>query len=443
MLDLSLPPSSGGFNRNPNKAARAAIARALEDRNMRAKLTPALIAEMRPPTDRHESFCWDTETRGMGVRILRKSGFRSWVVQYRHRGRSIRRTIGACDRLPFTLAKERAREVLAQAALGRDWFAEQARAREAEERAERAASRETTLGAKLEEYLADPEIQAFRTHPAISRYLRKVWAPLHGLSAEEITSKELTQHLERIAVDSGIVAANRARSTLYTAYKWLLTTHRVDRDDNPVSRARHWREPKRSRAPTLEELGRIWKACSEIHPGTYGAVVKLLILTAARKSEVALLVRGEVDLERAEIVLPPARHKTGRKTGQPHWIPLSVPALRILRELPERKGLRLFPVISWARAKRALDEASGVQAWTQHDLRRAFSSLSRDELHADGEVVELALGHIPSGVRGRYDFSQRKKQRRELAEAWARLILEAAGEPVDRAPALRVVEGGR
>jgi hypothetical protein len=176
MLSLSLPEPPGYFNRypnhNPNKAARAAIARALEARNMRAKLTPALIAELRPPTERHESFVWDTEARGMGVRVLSKSGFKSWVVQYRHNGRSIRRTIAPCDRLPFTLAKERAREILAQAALGRDWFAEQAKARSEAERAERAASRDLTLGAKLEEYLADPVTLELRTLPAIETSAR-------------------------------------------------------------------------------------------------------------------------------------------------------------------------------------------------------------------------------------------------------------------------------
>jgi integrase len=404
---------------------------------MRAKLTPALIAELRPPTDRHESFCWDTETRGMGVRVLSKSGFKSWVVQYRHNGRSIRRTIAACDRLPFTLARERAREILAQAALGRDWFAEQAKARA---EAERAGSRELTLGAKLEEYLADPVTLELRTFPAIERYLRKVWAPLHGMSAETLTSKDLTEHLERIAVDSGIVAANRARSVLFTAYKWLLDTHRLERDDNPVARARKWKERgRRRRAPNLEELGRIWKACGEVHPDTFGTVVKLLVLTAARKSEVALLTRGEVDLDAAEITLPPARVKI----DQPFWIPLSKPAVRLLRALPERRGPRLFPVLSWARCKRRLDEASGVDGWTLHDLRRSFSSLGREKLTVDSDDVERALGHIPPGVRGRYDFSERKRQRRELAEAWARLVLQAAGEPVDRAPALRVVEGGR
>ena len=64
-----------------------------------------------------------------------------------------------------------------------------------------------------------------------------------------------------------------------------------------------------------------------------------------------------------------------------------------------------------------------------HDLRRSFSSLARDELDADGEVVELALGHLPPGIRGRYDFSQRSQQRRDLAERWSQLVLEKAGEP--------------
>jgi integrase len=361
------------------------------------------------------------------------------VVQYRHRGRSIRRTIGACDRLPFTLARERAREVLAQAALGRDWFAEQAKAREAEERAERAASREVTLGAKLEEYLADPVTLDRRTFPAIARYCRKIWAPLHGLSAEEVTSREITQHLERVAVDSGIVAANRARAVLGTAYKWLLDTHRLERDDNPTARARRWKERgRRRRAPNLEEIAKIWQAAGEVYPATFGAAVRLLVLTAARKSEIALLTWGEIDLAKAEITLPPSRVKI----DQPHWIPLSKPAVEILSALPRRKP-RLFPTISWARCKRALDEAAGVDGWTLHDLRRSFSSLTREKLSVDSDDVERALGHIPAtGIRGRYDFSERKRQRRDLAEAWARLILEAAGEPTYRAPALRVVEGG-
>jgi integrase len=157
-----------------------------------------------------------------------------------------------------------------------------------------------------------------------------------------------------------------------------------------------------------------------------------LILTAARKSEIALLTWGEIDMDRAQITLPPARVKI----DQPHWIPLSGPALLLLHQLP-RKRPRLFPVLSWAREKRALDAAAGVHDWTVHDLRRAFSSLVREKLDVQSDDVERALGHVPPGVRGRYDFSERKRQRRLLAEAWGRLVLEAAGEP--SSPVLRVV----
>ena len=148
--------------------------------------------------------------------------------------------------------------------------------------------------------------------------------------------------------------------------------------------------------PTVEELAAIWRAAGEVQPNTFGAIVRLLILTGARKSEVALLTRDEVDLDRAQIVLAPARIKT----GQPHRIPLSGPAVRLLRGLPERRGPRLFPTISWARRKRALDEASGVKAARLHDFRRSFASLTRDKLNADGEVVELALGHVPARRQG-------------------------------------------
>jgi hypothetical protein len=61
----------------------------------------------------------------------------------------------------------------------------------------------------------------------------------------------------------------------------------------------------------------------------------------------------------------------------------------------------------------------------------------REKLDVQSDDVERALGHVPPGVRGRYDFSERKRQRRLLAEAWGRLVLEAAGEP--SSPVLRVV----
>ena len=440
MLHLSLPETPGRFNplSSITKQGRAAIVAALEAHNMRAKITPALIASLRPPTDRPEAFVWDEEVRGWGIRLLR-SGTASWVTQVKVKGKPVskRQTFARVSKLPYTLAKERARHIVALAELGRDWYAERAAEEAAERAADQAAKIDHSLGAKIEAYLADPVVKQQRTYWATERYLLKTWAPLHRISAETVTSKEITRQLEQIAVDSGTVTANRARSRLATAFRWMLDTHRLERDDNPVSRARRWKERgRRNRAPSLGEVAAIWRAAGEVHPTTFGAIVRLLILTAARKSEIALLSRQEIDLEAAEILLPPARVKI----DMPYWLPLAPAAGRLLRALPERRSARLFPTISWARCKKDLNKASGVSDWTLHDLRRSFSSIARDQLHVDSDDVERALGHIPAGVRGKYDFSERRQQRRALAEAWANLVLKAAGEPVDQ-PALRVVEG--
>ena len=68
MLYLSLPEAPGRFNplSSITKQGRAAIVAALEAHNMRAKITPALIASLRPPTDRPEAFVWDEEV-GVGA----------------------------------------------------------------------------------------------------------------------------------------------------------------------------------------------------------------------------------------------------------------------------------------------------------------------------------------------------------------------------------------
>ena len=438
MLATNLPEASGASNpKSTTKRGRMAIITALGRTNVRAKLTPDLIKELRPPTDRAESFIWDSTLPGWGIRIL-ASGTMSWITQVRIRGRPIspRRTYGRVGLLPFTIARQRAQDIIALAQLGRDWHAEEAARIAAEQAAIEAVAVDHTLGARLGEYLADPEVRKLRTFPAIERYLTKVWAPLHDADADSITSKDLTTCLERVAVNSGLVTANRARSTLGAVFEWLLKTHRLERDGNPVARARRWKERgRRSRAPNLDELAKIWRAAGVVHPSSFGAVVRLLVLTAARRNEIAMLTRSELDLGRAEIILPPDRVKT----GQPHWIPLSQPAVRLLRGLPERKGQRLFPVVNWTRCKRELDAASGVCAWVLHDLRRSFSSLVRDQLHIDGEVVERALGHQPGGVQGKYDFSARPDQRRDLAERWARLVLTAAGEPVEQGPRVKLV----
>ena len=108
----------------------------------------------------------------------------------------------------------------------------------------------------------------------------------------------------------------------------------------------------------------------------------------------------EVDLDRAEVTLPPARVKI----DQPFWMPLSAPAVRILRDLPERRGPRLFPVISWARCKRGVGRGVGRRrldaarfaaelqlAGTRPPARRFRRRRARPGTHAGGGEGALRL----------------------------------------------------
>ena len=86
---------------------------------MRAKFTPELIKELRPPSSRPKRSSGTTSVRRLGIRLLR-SGTASWITQMRVRGRPTapRRSYARVDRLPFTLAKERAQAIAALAELG-------------------------------------------------------------------------------------------------------------------------------------------------------------------------------------------------------------------------------------------------------------------------------------------------------------------------------------
>ena len=70
-----------------------------------------------------------------------------------------------------------------------------------------------------------------------------------------------------------------------------------------------------------------------------------------------------------------------------------------------------------SKAKVAFDEATGLEAWTIHDLRRTARSLmARAGVRPD--VAERVLGHVIAGVEGVYD---RHSYRDEKADALARL----------------------
>jgi hypothetical protein len=154
------------------------------------------------------------------------------------------------------------------------------------------------------------------------------------------------------------------------------------------------------------ELAAIWRAAGS---GQFDSIVRLLMLTGARREEIGGLRWSEIDLDRAVIVLPGERTKNSRE----HVVALSTDAISILKAQPRRldrggaprdlvfgHGMRGYS--GWSKSRRELDarlEAAGtpVPDFVLHDFRRALSTW----LHEAGfppHVVERLLGHLQPGL---------------------------------------------
>jgi integrase len=180
-------------------------------------------------------------------------------------------------------------------------------------------------------------------------------------------------------------------------------------------------ERARSRILTDAELRAVWNASSK--PGDlFGAYVRFLLLTAARRDEAAEMSRTEI--KAGVWTIPASRYKTGADTD----LPLSAAAIAVLESLPRigsdrfvftRDGERPFQGHSSAKSK--LDMAVGFSDWVIHDLRRTARSLmSRAGVSSD--IAEICLGHKLPGVRAIYDRHRYLVEKRHAFEALAALV---------------------
>jgi integrase len=169
------------------------------------------------------------------------------------------------------------------------------------------------------------------------------------------------------------------------------------------------------------DLAHIWRAASD---DAYGKVIKLLILTGARRAEVGGMRWSEIDRKRAVWLVPATRTKNGR----PLMLPLPPLAMTIIESVPERVGrdhlfgTRSSEGLSHWHAKVDLDQRLGnaVRPWRLHDLRRTCATRMCD-LGVAPHVVEQILNHQSghrSGVAGIYNRSSYEREVRVAMALW-------------------------
>jgi integrase len=287
---------------------------------------------------------------------------------------------------------------------------------------ERQRQRTTTVNAVLDNYVARVLGTKRSTKLQTSAFDRLVRPEIGTRSINDLRRADIAQLLDSIEDSSGPVMADRTLAYLRRAFHW-----QQGRDDNfvsPIIRGMGRTSTKdraRDRVLTDDEMRAVWKATEQ---GTFGALIRFLLLTAARRDEARLMTWQEIN--GSDWVLPATRNKVKVELVRP----LSKAAQKVLDSLP-RKSAYVFAGRDGAinghdRSKKRLDLDSGVTGWRIHDLRRTARSLmSRTGVPSDH--AEMCLGHVLTGVRSTYDRHAYHTEKAEAFEKLAALVAEIVG----------------
>jgi integrase len=354
------------------------------------KLDAKTVAKLELPGGKADAIFFDDELTGFGIR-LRASGDhlrRTWVAQYRAKGRTRRMKIGAVEKLGADEARKAAKKLLAKVELGHDPQGDKVTTRLATAR---------TLRAVADDFLKTKE-QSLRaaSYRVTKLYLTgPYFKALHPVAITEITLADVAARITAIARDSGTVTAGRARSALSTLFRWAMGEGLLG--PNPINPVIGTNKPQdsipRDRVLSNAELASIWRACKD---DDYGKIVRLLMLTGCRREEIGGLRWSEISLEKATLSLPKQRVKN----GHPHVVPLTPLAVEIIESVHRTDRDQLFGQRSergfahWAKCKLNLDLRLGnsIPQWVIHDVRRSVATGMAD-IGVQPHIIEAALNH--------------------------------------------------
>lgn len=387
--------------------------------------TAKRIADHKCPPDKRQAFIWDANCPRLGLRAT-PNGKPAYVFQGVYRGADVRVTIGSPADWKLPDAQEKARELQRMIDEGRDprdlkRSADAEHARRLAEEARRLLKVADVWAVYMEKgkpkrkdswkprYKADmlqmaaPGGEKKKRGDGLTR--PGPLYPLMLLPMVDITQDRMAQWFEAEA-RSGKVQAQRALTMFQGFLRWCST--RPEYRD--VTQANATKAPaiqeslprKRTRTDSLE-AGQVkdwWRSVDALANRTASVYLLGLLLTGARREELAKLTWAQVDLRWMKLTL-------ADKYEESRTIPLSVYLRTLLEGLP-RLGPFVFAAdsasgrISDVRRSlmKALEDA-GIGHLSPHGLRRSFSILGEAAGAPAGAIAQI-MGHKPSATAEGY-----------------------------------------
>ena len=461
--------------------------------------TAGEIAKVACPAGQAQAFYWDDDANGLALRVT-SAGAKAFVYQGKLDGRTVRLTLGSPKDWPLESqwgkdaegkrveirrgAREEARRLRVLMDQGID-----PRQQDAEQRAKRKAARmeaqrhTLTLGDAWPLYLAARKAKWSERHyqdhlrlAAPGGEKRRVGggltvagplATLMPLPLAELTASKIAEWLKTEAIKRPTSAAQSYRK-LRTFIRWAADmpeygglialeaySARIVRDAVPSSRA------KEGDCLQREQLPAWFEAVRKIHNPVISTYLQALLLTGARREEMAGLHWQDVDFQWRSLTIRDKTEGT-RVIPLPHYLASLLLNLKRINETPPPRAMRGQQAQEWkpsawvffskTAASGRIEEpriahvkalaVAGLPHVSLHGLRRSFGTLCEWVEMPNGISAQI-MGHKPSALAEKH-YRRRPLDLLRLwhdkIEAW---MLKQAGidfVPAPRAsPALQVI----
>jgi integrase len=350
----------------------------------------------------------DPEVRGHYVRV-QPSGAKTFVTVARDpAGRQVWTTIGATDVMGIDAAREKAREAIRRVRAGLPAL-------------EAPPTKPDSFEAIAEQWLKrHVQAKGLRSEQEVTRLLKAhVYPAWKDRGFLDIRRSDVAALLDEVEDDHGARQADYVLAIVRGVMNWFATRH----DDYvpPIVRGMRRTNPKeRARSRILDdgEIRAIWKAAES--NGTFGAIVRLLLLSAQRRQKVLSMRWADISTDGVWSIPNGAREK-----GTAGELVLPAAAIDIIRAQPHI-GDNPFVFVGrgsghyngHSKGKSLFDaKLPKMPQWQLLDLRRTARSLM-SSCGIRPEIAEKVMGHRAQGVESIYD---RHSYRDEKATALRQL----------------------
>ncbi len=359
------------------------------------------------------------------------TGTKSWLFRYMINGKARNMGLGALTAVSLAEAREKAADARKLIASGID---PQAAKKEKQQKARLDDARSMTFEQCAATYI--------ETHKASWKNAKHIWQwentlkrfvhPVFGkLPVQDIDVALVLKVLEPIW-NSKTETATRVRGRIESVLDWA-SSREYRTGENPA----RWRGKLENLLAAPSKIRKVvhqpalpYVEMSDFmvelkkKEGLAALALELTILTATRTSEMLNAKWGEFDLQKGIWAIPAERMKAGKE----HRVPLSDPALKILKKLHEAKIKDNNYVFASLKGKPLSNTSMlmllrrmGRDDFVVHGFRSTFRDWAAEQTNHAWEVAEISISHtVGNKAETSYQRGDLLEKRQRLMNEWAR-----------------------